>query len=107
MNQLKDETVDNWISTVTDNFERLVHEEIRIVLHHRREIAISSIMIVDGRATVAYNEREKVIERLRFTTIHLDKLDANQIDFFKSIWSDLVEFTNQSLIIPPFRREPP
>ena len=38
-------------------------------------------IIVDGRATVAFNEREKVIERLRFTTIHLDKLDANQIDF--------------------------
>ena len=106
-NQLKDETVDNWIRTVNDNFERLVHEEIRLVLHHRREIAISAKIIVDGRATVAFNEREKVIERLRFTTIHLDKLDANQMDFFKSIWSDLVEFTNQSLIIPPFRREPP
>ena len=67
----------------------------------------SDAQLGDGRATVAFNEREKVIERLRFTTIHLDKLDANQMDFFKSIWSDLVEFTNQSLIIPPFRREPP
>ena len=107
MNQLKDETVDNWIRTVTDNFERLVHDEIRLVLHHRREIAISAKIIVEGRATVAFNEREKAIERLKFTTIHLDKLDASQMDFFESIWSDLVEFTNQSLIIPPFRREPP
>ena len=80
-NQLKDEIVDNWIRTVTDNFERLVHDEIRLVLHHRREIAISVKIVIDGRATVAFNEREKAIERLKFTTINLDKLDASKMDF--------------------------
>ena len=106
-NQLKDATIDNWVRTVTNNFERLVHDEIWLVLHHRREIAIRAKIIVEGRVTVAFNEREKAIERLKFITINLDKLDASQMDLFKSIWSDLVEFTNQSLIIPPFRREPP
>ena len=42
-NQLTDETVDHWIRTVTEKFERLVQAEIRLVLHHRREIAINSI----------------------------------------------------------------
>ena len=51
--------------------------------------------------------KEKVIERLKFITINPDKLTANQMELFKLIRHDLVEFTNQSLIIPPFRREPP
>ena len=106
-NQLIDETVDNWIRTITDNFERLVHDEIRLVLHHRREISINTRVVIDGRATAAFNEREKVIERLKFITINPDKLTADQMNFFKPIWHDLVEFTNQSLVIPPFRREPP
>ena len=41
-NQLTDEAVDNWICTITGKFERLVHDEIRLVLHHRREIAQTS-----------------------------------------------------------------
>ena len=41
------------------------------------------------------------MERLKFTTINLGKLTASQMDLFKLIWLDLVEFTNQSLIIPP------
>ena len=105
-NQLTDETVDNWIRTSTDNFERLVHDQIRLVLHHRREIAINTKTVIDGRATAAFIEREKVIERLKFITINPDKLTANQMELFKLIWYDLVEFTNQSLVIPPFRREP-
>ena len=32
-NQLTDEAVDNWIRTITGKFERLVHDEIRLVLH--------------------------------------------------------------------------
>ena len=76
-NQLTDESVDNWIRTTTDNFERLVHDEIRLVLHHRREIAINTKIVIDGRATVAFDEREKVIERLKFITINPVKLTAN------------------------------
>ena len=56
---------------------------------------------------MAFNEREKVIERLKFVPLNLDKLTESQIDLFKSIWHDLVQFTNQSLVVPPFRREPP
>ena len=43
--------------TITENFERLVHDEIRLVLHHRREIAINIRAVIDDRATVAFNER--------------------------------------------------
>ena len=53
-NQLTDETVDNWIRTITDNFERPVHDEIRLALHHRREIAINTRVVIDGRATAAF-----------------------------------------------------
>ena len=57
-----DEAVDKWIHTVTDRFERLVHDDIRMALHHRREVALNTKVVIDGRATVAFNEREKVIE---------------------------------------------
>ena len=33
-------------------------------------------------------ESEKVIERLDFTTINLDKLTASQIELYKLIWHD-------------------
>ena len=75
-NQLTDEIVDNWICTFTEKFERLVHDEIRLVLHYRREIAINIKIVIDDRATAALNEREKVIERLKFTIINLDKLSV-------------------------------
>ena len=106
-NQLTDETVDNWIRTSTDNFERLVHDEIRLVLHHRREIAINTKIVIDGKATAAFNEKEEVIERLKFITINPDKLTANQMELSKLIWHDLVEFTNQSLVIPSFQKRTP
>ena len=92
---------------MTDKFERLVHDEIRMVLHHRREVALTSKIIVDGRSMVTFNEREKVIERLSFVVINPDKLTVSQMDIFKLVWHDLVQFVNQSLVIPPFRREPP
>ena len=97
--------VDNWVRTVTDKFERMVHHEIRLVLHHRREIATN--IMIDGRATTAFSEREKAMERLKFNPINLDKLTTSHIELFRLIWHDLVEFTDQSLVVPPFRREPP
>ena len=106
-NKLTDEAVDKWIHTVTDRFERLVHDDIRMALHHSREVALNTKVVIDGRATVAFNEREKVIERLKFMPMNPDKLTVNQMDLFKSIWHDLVQFTNQPLVVPPFRREPP
>ena len=106
-NQLTDEAVDNWIRTVTGKFERLVHDEIRLVLHHRREIALTTKIVIDGRATVAFNERDRVIERLKFLAINPDNLTASQMEVFRLVWHDLVQFTNQSLVIPPFRRESP
>ena len=50
-----------------------------------------------------YTEREKMIARLSFVPIVLDKLSASQIDLYKEIWYDLVEITNAaqgSLPIP-------
>ena len=69
--------------------------------------ALGSHVRLHGRATVAFNERDKVIERLKFLVINPDKLTASQMQVFKLVWHDLVQFTNQSLVIPPFRREPP
>ena len=77
------------------------------MLHHRRGIAIHVRVVIDDRATAAFNERDKVIERLKFTTINLDKLTPDKMQIFKLIWHDLVQFIYQSLVIPPFRREPP
>ena len=62
---------------------------------------------IGDKTIAAFNEREKIIERLKFVVINPDKLTMSQMDFFKLIWHDLVQFTNQSLLIPPFRREPP
>ena len=105
--QVTNEKVDNLVRTVTENFERMVHDEISVLLHHRREIALNTKITIDGRATTTFSEREKVPQRLKFTVINLDKLTTSQIDLFELIWQDLVEFTNQSLAVLPFRREPP
>ena len=106
-NKLTDEAIDKWIRTVIDRFERLVHDDIRMTLHHAREAALNNNVVIDGTATMAFNEREKVIERLKFVPLNLDKLTESQMDLFKTIWSDLVQITNQSLVVPRFRREPP
>ena len=58
-NQLSDEKVDNWIHDVTDKFERLVYDEIWLLLHHRREIAIHMRTVIDGRAIATFNQREQ------------------------------------------------
>ena len=105
--------VDNWliigliIRTVTNKFERMVHDEIRLVLHHRREIAINTKIIIDVRVATAFSEREKATERLKSNAVNLDKLTTSQIELFRLIWHDLVEFTDQSLVVPPLTREPP
>ena len=63
---------------------------------------------IGDNTSFAFNEREKMIGRLKFVVvINPDKLTMSQMDFFKLVWQDLVQFTNQSLVIPPFRREPP
>ena len=78
--------VDNWVRTVTDKFERMVHDEIRLVLHHRREMkTINTKIGIDGRATTAFSEREKAIERPKFNAINLDKLTTNRVELFRLI----------------------
>ena len=106
-NQLTDEKVDNWIQAVTVKFERLVYDEIWLLLHHRREIALDMKTVIDDRPVVAFNQREQVFERLKFTVIDHDKLTTNQKEIYSLVWHNLVEFVNQSLVIPPFLREPP
>ena len=106
-NQLTDEKVDNWIQDVTVKFKRLVYDEIWLLLQHRREIALHMKTVIDDRPVAAFNQREQVFERLKFTVIDHDKLTTNQKEIYSLVWHDLVEFVNQSLVIPPFRREPP
>ena len=79
-NQLTDEKVDKLIRTVTENFQRMVNDEISLLLHHEREMAINAKIMIDGRATTTFSEREKVAQRLKFTVINLDKLTTSQID---------------------------
>ena len=45
--------------------------------------------VADSRATAAFNEREKEIERLKFITINPDKLTADEMNCLKLIWHDL------------------
>ena len=106
-NQLTDEKVDNWIKDVTTKFEKLVYDEIWLLLHHRREIALHMKILIDDRPLAAFNQREQVFERFKFTMIDHNKLTADQKEIYSLVWHDLVEFVNQSLVIPPFRREPP
>ena len=106
-NQLTDEKVDNWIKDVTTKFEKLVYDEIWLLLHHRREIALHMKILIDDRPLAAFNQREQVFERLKFTMIDHNKLTTDQKEIYSLIWHDLVKFVNQSLVIPPFRREPP
>ena len=93
-NQLTNEKVDNWVRTVTENFKRMVHDEIRLLLHHRRKIAINTKIMIDGRATITFSERDKAMQRPTFTVKNLDKLTTSQIDLFKSIWQDRDSFYN-------------
>ena len=78
-----------------------------LLLHHRREIALHMKTVIDDRSVAAFNQREQVFERLKFTVIDHDKLTTDQKEIYLLVWHDLVEFVNQSLVIPPFRREPP
>ena len=64
-------------------------------------------ILIDDRPLAAFNQREQVLERFKFTVIDHDKLTADQKEIYSLVWHDLVEFVNQSLVIPPFRREPP
>ena len=77
--QLTDEIVDNSIHDVTDKFERLVYDEIWLLLHHRREIAIHKKVVIDDITIAAFNQREQVIKRLKFTVINHDKLTFSQM----------------------------
>ena len=104
-NQLTDEKVDNWIQDVTVKFERLVYDEL--LLHHRRRISLHMKTVIDDRPVAAFNQREQVFERLKFTVINHDKVTTDQTEIYSLVWHDLVELVNQSLVIPPFRREPP
>ena len=106
-NQLTDEKVDNWIQDVTVKFERLVYNEIWLLLHLRREIALHMKTVIDDRSVAAFNQREQVFERLKFTVINHDKLTTDQKEMYSLVWHDLVDFVNQSMVTPPFRREPP
>ena len=84
----------------------MVHDEISLLLHHRREMALTTKTMIAGRATTTFSDRDKAMQRLTFTVINLDKLTTSQIDLFKLIWEDLVDFPNKSLVVLPFRREP-
>ena len=84
-----------------------MYDEIWLLLQHRREIALHMKTVIDDRPVAAFNQREQVFERLKFTVIDHDKLTTNQKEIYLLVWHDLVEIVNQSLVIPPFRREPP
>ena len=84
-----------------------MYDEIWLLLHRRREIVLHMKTVIDDRPVAAFSQREHVFERLKFTVIDHDKLTNNQKEIYSLVWHDLVEFVNQSLVIPPFRRDPP
>ena len=106
--QLTDEMTDNWICSVTSNFQLLVKGEINMLLFHQRQIDITRKRQVGNNMRDGHSEREKRFIRMGFPQISLDKLSESQVDLYRNIWCcDLVEIANKALVVKPFRREPP
>ena len=55
-------------------------------------------ILIDDRALAAFNRREQVFERFKFTVIDHNKLTEDQKEIYSLVWHDLVEFVNQSLV---------
>ena len=98
----------DWPCNVTAKFQFLFKDEIRMLLFHKRQLDVSRKIKVGNKWKSCHSEREKYVIRSSYTFIDIDKLSESHIAMYSSIWCcDLVEITNEALVVKPFRREPP
>ena len=83
--ELKDTTIDNWIEYIVSNFSKLVTQEVKLLLYHKRELALTcKKMKSDSKKLIGrYTGREKMIARLSFTPIVLDKLVHHRLTYIR------------------------
>ena len=106
--ELTDEMIDDWPCDVTAKFQLLVKDEIRMLLFHKKQLDINMKFQVGNKWKSCHSEREKYFIRSSYTFIDINKLSEAHIALYNCIWCcDLVEITNEALVVKPFRREPP
>ena len=82
----------------------LIKEDIQLLLYHKRELALNTCKTKNrGDVRVkCFSEREKIIERHKFTSINLNKLSNEQREqqvLYTMIWKDLIEVSNSALTV--------
>ena len=100
--QIKDELIDSWPQTIMYKYTMLIKEDIQLFLYHKRELALNKTKSRGDVRVKCFSEREKIIERHKFTSINLNKLSSEQQVLYTTIWKDLAEVSNSALIVRPF-----
>ena len=93
-NAIPDKTIDLWPKACVTTFRFYV---VKIALSHRHTMKI------------ARSRSMPVRNKLLRDTKHYDQLNTNEITMYNNTWvkTDLVQITNEALVVKPFRREPP
>ena len=102
--QINDEVIDAWPQTIMYKYTMLIKGDIQLLLYHKRELALNKATS-RGDTNVKcswFSEREKMMERHKFTSINLSKLNNEQQVLYTTIWKDLVEVSNSALTVRPF-----
>ena len=90
---------------MVSKYTQLVNEDIKLLLYHKRELALCRKKSRgDSNAKCScFSEREKIMERYKFSSIMLNKLNDEQESIYTTIWRDLEEVGNSALVVKPFR----
>ena len=83
-------------------YTMLIKEDIKLLLYHKRELALNKTKGRGDNKVKCFSEREKITERHKFTSINLSKLTNEQQVLYTTIWKDLVEVSNSALTVRPF-----
>ena len=85
--QINDELIDSWPTTVMFKYTILIKEDIQLLLYHKRELALNKRKSSgDSNAKCSrFSEREKIMERHKFTSIKLNKLNDEHKSLYTTI----------------------
>ena len=100
--QINDEVIDAWPQTIMYKYNMLIKEDIKLLLYHKRELALNNTKGRGDNKVKCFSERDKIIERHKFSNINLSKLSKEQQVLYTTIWKDLVEVSNSALTVRPF-----
>ena len=100
--QITDEVIDAWPQTIMYKYNMLIKEDIKLLLYHKRELALNKTKGRGDNKVKCFSERDKIIERHKFSNINLSKLTKEQQILYTTIWKDLVEVSNSALTVRPF-----